>query len=97
MSAVCFCADVMKKSFCHYKNKDKNVEFQPLRPHLTCVMKDNKPDTQGNFTFEVDGNCFNGNFGAATNMLTVQYRYKEGNGSYSSWQNMSVSRSGNTY
>ena len=65
--------------------------------HLTCVMKDNKPDTQGNFTFEVDGNCFNGNFGAATNMLTVQYRYKEGNGSYSSWQTMSVSRSGNTY
>ena len=65
--------------------------------HLTCVMKDNKPDTQGNFTFEVDGNCFNGNFGAATNTLTVQYRYKEGNGSYSTWQNMSVSRSGNTY
>ena len=65
--------------------------------HLTCVMKDNKPDTQGNFTFEVDGNCFNGNFGAATNTLTVQYRYKEGNGSYSAWQNMSVSRSGNTY
>ena len=65
--------------------------------HLTCVMKDSKPDTIGNFTFEVDGNCFNGNFGVASNTLTVQYRYKAGSGSYSAWANMTVSRSGNTY
>ena len=65
--------------------------------HLTCVMKDSKPDTSGNFTFEVDGNCFNGSFGVASNTLTVQYRYKAGSGSYSAWANMTVSRSGNTY
>ena len=64
--------------------------------HLTCVMKDSKPDTSGNFTFEVDGNCFNGSFGVASNTLTVQYRYKAGSGSYSAWANMTVSRSGNT-
>ena len=60
-------------------------------------MKDSKPDTSGNFTFEVDGNCFNGSFGVASNTLTVQYRYKAGSGSYSAWANMTVSRSGNTY
>lgn len=65
--------------------------------HLTCVIANTKPSTSGQFTFEVDGNCFNGSFGASSNTLTVKYRYKAGNGSYTSWQTMTVSRSGNTY
>lgn len=55
--------------------------------------------TDGVLTLKLNGNCFNGSFGARTNTLTLQYRYKNGSG-YSAWTTVSdssVSRSGNTY
>jgi len=43
---------------------------------LTCSLSGNKPDTDGNMKLCIRGNYFNGDFGAASNELTVQYRYK---------------------
>ena len=65
--------------------------------HLTCVMGNNRPNAAGELNLEVTGSCFNGNFGAANNELSVQYRYKKGSGTYTPWQAMSLTRSGNTY
>ena len=51
----------------------------------------------GTATLSVSGNYWNGNFGAQSNSLTLQYRYKTSGGSYSSWTNISNSKSGTTY
>lgn len=64
---------------------------------LTCVMADTKPTADGNMTVKATGNYFNGSFGATSNSLTVQYRYKLSGGSYSGWTTMTNSLSGNTY
>ena len=64
---------------------------------LTCAMGDNTPSTSGSMTVTASGNYFNGSFGAVSNTLTVQYRYKVSGGSYSGWTNMTVSKSGNSY
>lgn len=64
---------------------------------LTCDLKDNKPDTDGNMTVESSGNYFNGNFGAVANTLQVQYRYGEEGEALSEWRDMAVNISGNTY
>ena len=64
---------------------------------LTCVMADTKPSAEGSMTVQATGNYFNGSFGATSNSLTVQFRYKVQGGSYSSWTTMTNSFSGNTY
>ena len=64
---------------------------------LTCNIATNTPDVDGNYTFTVSGNYFNGSFGTTANTLAVYYRYKTAGGSYSSWATMTVSKSGNTY
>lgn len=51
----------------------------------------------GTATFNVQGSIFNGSFGATSNSLTVQYRYKLDGGTYGSWTNATVTKSGNTY
>lgn len=58
---------------------------------------DIKISVGGVATIKVTGNYWNGNFGAQANTLTLQYRYKASGGSYSSWTNISNSKSGNTY
>lgn len=47
----------------------------------------------------MSGNYWNGNFGAAANTLTIQYRYKAQDGSFTSWRNSSaaITKSNNTY
>lgn len=65
---------------------------------LTCDLDAPPPSTDGRMTFTVSGNYFNGNFGATTNTLTVQYRYKTNNGSYGSWTTISnITVSDNSY
>lgn len=64
---------------------------------LTCNLKDNKPNAQGAVSIECNGNYFNDSFGAATNALIVQYRYKEQNGEFSAWADMTTTINGNTY
>lgn len=63
---------------------------------LTC-NQDIKISTSGVATIKATGNYWNGNFGAVANTLTLQYRYKTQGGSWSSWTNITNTKSGNTY
>lgn len=42
--------------------------------------------TGSNITMSFSGDFYRGSFGAATNTLTIRYRYKESGGSYGSWK-----------
>ena len=42
--------------------------------------------TGSNITMSFSGDFYRGSFGAATNTLTIYYRYKESGGSYGSWK-----------
>lgn len=64
---------------------------------LSCNIGSGVPDGNGDFTFVVSGSFFNGSFGSVTNSLVVKYRYREDGGTYSEYQEMSVSKSGNSY
>lgn len=64
---------------------------------LTCNLKSGNPTVSGQLSITIFGNVFNGSFGKSNNTLTVQYRYKVGDGSYGSWNTVSASMSGNTY
>lgn len=66
---------------------------------LTCDVANNRPDALGNMTVSCSGRFFNGSFGAVTNTLTVQFRYRKlGSSSYiNSWTDMNVSTVGNSY
>ena len=59
---------------------------------LTCVMVVSNPTANGDCTLTINGNYFNGSFGATNNTLTVQYRMNSG-----SWTNATATLSGNTY
>lgn len=64
---------------------------------LTCNIAKNRPDALGNMTVACTGNYFNDTFGAVANTLSVQYRYKAYNGTYSAWSAMTVTKNGNSY
>ena len=64
---------------------------------LTCNLTHTNMSAVGDMTITVSGNYFDDDFGDVDNTLTVQYRYKEGSGSYGSWTTMSKTISGNTY
>lgn len=64
---------------------------------LTCNIVQNRPDAVGNMTVSCGGDYFNKSFGAASNTITVQYRYKAYGGTFSDWENMNVSTSGDSY
>lgn len=66
---------------------------------LTCSIEAGAASTSGVAQLKVSGNYWNGNFGAAANTLTVQYRYKAQDGSFTSWKNSNaaVTKSNNTY
>lgn len=64
---------------------------------LTANLKRAVVSTSGVLQFNIEGNYFNGSFGAVSNTLTVQYRYKVDGGSYGSWVALSPTKSGNTY
>lgn len=64
--------------------------------HLTSNIDANL-STDGVLRLTLSGNYFNGSFGSQANTLTLQYRHKTSGGSYTSWQPVSASPSGNTY
>lgn len=64
---------------------------------LTVNMNPQNPTTDGVLNFTIQGNYFNGNFGAVANTLTVKYRIKEDGGSYGGWQTITPTISGSTY
>lgn len=63
----------------------------------SCALSGAKYTADGVISFNIKGNVFIGSFGAATNALTVQYRYKENGGSYGSWTAATATKSSNTY
>ena len=65
---------------------------------LTCDFEHSNPTTDGNMTFTISGNYFNGSFGATSNTLAVQYRYKvDGDDDYGAWITVTPTISNNTY
>ena len=64
---------------------------------LTCALNASAATTSGVATLKISGNYFNGNFGAADNTLTVQYRYKVKDGSYTDWTSATATATGNKY
>lgn len=66
--------------------------------NLTCDIATNRPDALGNMTVACTGNYFNGDFGAAANTLTVQYRYTTAGGVFSdNWTDMNITKNGDSY
>ena len=63
---------------------------------LTCVL-DASLNGEGALTLKMNGNYFNGSFGAKNNSLRVGYRYKTIGGNYSSWTYVTATISGNKY
>lgn len=63
----------------------------------TCNIAPNRPDAVGNMTVTCSGDFFNDTFGAVTNTLTAQYRYKVYGGTFGAWQSMTVNKTGNSY
>ena len=64
---------------------------------LTCGLDCGIPSAEGSVSLSITGNYFNGSFGAVSNTLTVQYRYKADDGAYVSWITATPTISGNTY
>lgn len=64
---------------------------------LTCTLNASAATTSGVATLKISGNYWNGNFGAANNTLTVQYRYKVKDGSYTNWTSATATATGNKY
>ena len=66
---------------------------------LTCNATIHRPEpTTGEAHLKVNGNYFNQSFGAVTNTITLQYRYKESNSStWSNWVTITATKNGNTY
>lgn len=64
---------------------------------LTCNVAATTPTTSGEMVLKISGNYFNGSFGAATNVLIVNYRSKQNDGEYGGWNAVEVALNGNTY
>lgn len=71
------------------------VDYIPLS--INATIKRNQPtDEKVNINFS--GNYYNGSFGAESNTLVVQYRYKESTSyNWGNWINVTATASGNTY
>ena len=70
------------------------VDYTPLT--ISANIERNTP-VDGKVKISFNGNYFNDSFGHQSNSLTVQYRSRVKNGSWISWQPLSVTTSGNTY
>lgn len=77
-------------------NKQVTLDMVDYFPP-SCIMEVTPPTTDGRMTITAKGNFFNGSFGSRTNSLTVRYRYKTNNDSWTGWYTMSATKSGNTY
>ena len=59
---------------------------------LTCYMTVTNPTATGECTINLNGNYFNGSFGATNNTLSVQYKIDEGE-----WTDATITLTNNTY
>ena len=81
-----------------YTIPDANwISYVPVSTKGTVVRTDG---VSGNVHLNFNGNYWGGNFGSTSNTLTVQYRYQQEGGSWSSWLpsgGASYTTSGTTY
>jgi len=81
-----------------YAISDANwISYVPVSIKGTVVRTDG---VSGNVHLNFNGNYWGGNFGSTSNTLTVQYRYQQEGGSWSSWLpsgGASYTTSGTTY
>ena len=72
--------------------KETNVQFGDVVKYIPLTNSlSAKMTADGVINFTTSGKYFKGSFGAVTNTLKVQYRYKVSGGTYTSWTNMDVS------
>ena len=73
------------------------AELVPYVP-ITC-RQTARIDLKGTLVLTIEGNYFNGSFGAVNNQLTVETRHRESGGNWSAWEDMTVlaEASGDTY
>ncbi len=64
---------------------------------LTCSFANVAFTTDGVIKFTLKGNYFDNTFGATSNLLILQYRYKERNGDFGEWVNTSPTINNNSY
>lgn len=64
---------------------------------LTCNLKVEKLNAEGETSISVHGNYFNGSFGLQNNTLTISYRYKKEDGGFTEWFTANAVLDGNTY
>ena len=65
---------------------------------LTCNLDCDMPTTDGVMPMKISGNCFNGSFGAVSNVIDVEFRFKEdGAAEWSEWQLLGATKNNNTY
>lgn len=77
-------------------SKTISVDLVPY-VKLTCALKASMT-VDGTMTIKASGSYYDGEFGAATNTLTVEYRYKDSDGAYGAWTSFEpITVSGNTY
>lgn len=72
------------------------IDYVPL----TCNFSSNSDLVEGstaNINILVSGTYFSGSFGAVTNSLTVEYRYKTNDGPYSAWTPLTYTISDGKY
>ena len=64
---------------------------------LTCAIAKESATPDGDIDVKISGNYFKGSFGAVDNTLTLQYRMKEGSGSYSDWATITTTPGSGSY
>lgn len=77
------------------KSNSEWVEY--VRLALTNVTIARTGSTSNTVTATVRGNYYNGSFGSQNNSLTLRWRYKEKNGTYSGYTTVTATLSGNTF
>lgn len=61
------------------------IEYIPL----SCVFTPSQPNAEGDMDFAITGACYSGSFGSKSNSITVQYRYRADDETYSNWITLS--------
>lgn len=64
---------------------------------LTCDIWQISANAEGEISFGIAGNYYNGSFGAVNNELTIEYRYKSGYGDFGEWQSLTYTSDDDTY
>ena len=64
---------------------------------VTCNFESGQPNINGEFSFDISGNYYNGEFNGKKNTLAVSYRYKKDGGSYTAWKTVTPTIEDNFY